>query len=86
MVVNGYLIVKVERGSVGSKVWDEFKIRILLDLLNLVEDEFPAKVSYELLQMLKPEVLDQCSCWAAVYAVASDNNVKIPEMPEVLKG
>lgn len=75
-----------ELEEVDSNRWDEFKIRSLLDLLSLVEDEFQAKVSYELLAMLKPETLDQCSCWAAaIYAQASDNDVEIPEMPEILK-
>lgn len=63
------------------------KIDVALDLLSLVEDEFPAIVSEELLQMLTPETLSEVTSWAAaVYAQASDNDVEIPEMPNVLKG
>ena len=70
-----------------SDVSEEHDIDALFDLLSLVKDEFPAIISIELLKMLKDETLLECTRWAAaVYASASDNDVEIPEMPEVLKG
>jgi hypothetical protein len=60
-------------------------VKTVLDLLSLVQDEFPANVGPEEVrgwdQATRQQVLD----WAtAVHLVASDNDVEIPPMPKVL--
>ncbi len=62
-------------------------VEAIFDVLSLVEDEFPAKISIESLKMLTDETLSEITAWAAsVYAQASDNDVEIPEMSNILKG